>query len=252
LPHAKLDAGKETSVSTLKSATSRANGAKSHGPVTPEGKARSAQNASTHGIFKSPFVLRNEQDALFLQLEAEFIEEWNPQGPTEAALVDQLVICRWRLRRIWEAEAAAIDLQMDDDAAELARKYKVIDEACRTATALKHLSDDSNFLNLLQRYDTSLSRQFDRALVRLRQLKRDRAPQPLPDQPDTKKLQNEPKPAPAENAELQNEPNAEPEPVNAKLQNEPKHTTQLQAVLNIEDARRLFGVLGYELPKEPA
>jgi hypothetical protein len=249
LTRAKLDAGKETSVSALKSVTSRANGAKSHGPVTPEGKARSAQNASTHGIFKSPFVLRNEQDALFLQLEAEFVEEWDPQGPTETALVDQLVICRWRLRRIWEAEAAAIDLQMDDDATELARKYKVIDEACRTAAALKHLSDDSNFLNLMQRYETSLSRQFDRALVRLRQLKRDRAPQPQPDQPDTRKLQNEPEPAPAENTKLPNEPNAEREPESTNLQNEPKHTTQLQAVLNIEDARRLFGAMGYEFPK---
>jgi len=239
-------------VSTLKSATSRANGAKSHGPVTAEGKARSASNASTHGIFKSPFVLRNEQDAPFLQLEAEFIEEWDPQGPTETALVDQMLICRWRLKRIWEAEAAAIDLQMDDDAAELARKYKSFDEACRTATAMKHLCDDSNFLTLLQRYDTSLSRQFDRALVRLRQLKRHRVPEPQPDQIDTKKLQNEPEPAPAEIAKLQNEPNAEPEPENANLQNEPKTTTQLQAVLNIEDAGRLFGVLGYEIPKELA
>jgi hypothetical protein len=219
LTQAKLNAGKETSVSALKSVTSRANGAKSHGPVTPEGKARSARNASTHGIFKSPFVLRNEQDALFLQLEAEFTEEWDPQGPTESALVDQMVICRWRLNRVWATEAAAIDMQMDEDAEALAEKYGEFDEACRTAAAMKHLSDDSNFLSLLQRYDTSLSRQFDRALVRLRQFKRDRAPQPLPDQLHTKKLQNE-----------------------------PKATTQLQAVLNIEDARRLFGALGYEFP----
>ena len=252
MTRAKLDAGKETSVSALKSVTSRANGAKSHGPVTPEGKARSARNASTHGIFNSPFVLRNEQDALFLQLEAEFTEEWDPQGPTESALVDQMVICRWRLNRIWATEAAAIDMQMDEDAQALAEKYGDFDEACRTAAAMKHLSDDSNFLSLMQRYDTSLSRQFDRALVRLRQLKRDRAPQPQPDQPDTKKLQNEPKPAPDENAELQNEPNGESEPANAKLQNEPKPATQIQAVLNIEDARRLFGAMGLELPKEPA
>ncbi len=32
----------------------------------------------------------------------------------------------------------------------------------------------------MQRYDRSLSRQFDRALARLRELQRDRAPEPGP------------------------------------------------------------------------
>jgi hypothetical protein len=169
-------------VSTLESATSRANGAKSHGPVTPEGKALSAQNASTHGIFKSPFGIRNEQDALFLQLEAEFIEEWDPQGPTETALVDQLVICRWRLRRTGP--------QIQSHRRSLPHRYRLEASLGRLelpepAAALRHQPV---------------------APVRLRQLKRDRAPQPQPDQPDTKKLQNEPEPATAENAELQNEP----------------------------------------------
>ena len=165
-------------MSALKSAASRANGAKSNGPATAQGKARSAQNAGTHGIFRSPFVLRNEGNTAFLQLEADFKEEWDPQGPTETALVEQMIICQWRLRRIWQTEVAGIDLQMDHDAPQLARDYEEIDEPCRGATAFKHLADESNFLDLMQRYDRSLSRQFDRALVRLKELKRDRAPQP--------------------------------------------------------------------------
>ena len=67
-----------------RSQASRNNGAKSHGPVTPEGRARSAQNAQTHGIFKSPCVLRNEANPAFLQLEAELQQEWRPLGPPNA------------------------------------------------------------------------------------------------------------------------------------------------------------------------
>jgi hypothetical protein len=224
-------------MSSLKSATSRANGAKSQGPVTPQGKARSAQNSATHGIFRSPFVLRNESNPAFLELEAGFNKEWNPQGPTETALVEQMIICQWRLKRIWQTEVAAIDLQMDQDAPELAKQFRQIDEPCRGAVAFKHLADDSKLLDLMQRYDRSLSRQFDRALARLRELQRDRTPDSEPDaeaesaQTDTTNLQNENEPAGTEKAKVQNEPRRQPE---------------LRAVLPIDDARRLLAALGYE------
>ncbi len=228
-------------MSSLKSAASRANGAKSKGPVTPEGKARSSRNSSSHGIFTSPVVLRNENNAEFLKLEDAFMDEWDPQGPTEEAMVEQMIVCRWRLNRIWATEAAGIDMQMDEDAAELAQTYGEFDEACRTAAALKHLADNSKFLDLMQRYDRSLSRQFDRALARLRELQRDRAPQPEPGaepephQPDTTNLQNENEPA---------------EPQNVKLQNEPERLPEIRAVLPIDDARRLLAAFGYS-PQTP-
>jgi hypothetical protein len=225
---------KEFLMSSRKSAASRANGAKSHGPVTLEGKAASSRNSSTHGIFRSPFTLRNESEPAFLQMEAEFKQEWNPQGPTETALVEQMIISQWRLKRMWQAEVAGIDLQMDEDAPELARKYAEFDEPCRTAAAFKNLADSSKFLDLMQRYDRSLSRQFDRALARLRELQRDRATQPA--QADTNNLQNDP---------------ASPEPEEVELQNEPKRLPELRAVLPIDDTRRVLAALGYPFP-DPA
>jgi hypothetical protein len=240
-PAVRLSTSKGDAMSSLRSAASRANGAKSQGPVTPQGKSRSAQNAATHGIFRSPFVLRNESNPAFLQLEAGFKEEWDPQGPTETALVEQMIICQWRLKRIWQTEAAAIDLQMDEDAPQLARELKQIDEPCRGATAFKHLADGSRILDLMQRYDRSLSRQFERALATLRALRRDRAPDPEPEA--------EMEPAQSNTTNLQNETEtAEPEKV--KLQNEPERLPELRAVLPIDQARRLLAALGYspELP----
>ena len=60
---------------------SRRNGAKSNGPKTPEGKARSAQNALKHGFRAQKYiVLPCEDAAAFEALEAALMEELAPEG----------------------------------------------------------------------------------------------------------------------------------------------------------------------------
>jgi hypothetical protein len=57
------------------------NGAKSKGPKTPAGKARSAQNALKHGMRAQKYlVLPDEDVAEFAGLEASLIEELAPVG----------------------------------------------------------------------------------------------------------------------------------------------------------------------------
>jgi len=79
------------------------------------------QNAASHGIHKSILVLRNESEPAFQKLEKELTEECNPVGPTEQMYVEQLIAAAWRLRRTWQTETAGIDLQMDQDAPQLAK-----------------------------------------------------------------------------------------------------------------------------------
>ena len=56
---------------SLRAEASRRNGAKSCGPKTPEGKARSAQNALKHGFrAQKHMVLPGEDAAEFAALEA--------------------------------------------------------------------------------------------------------------------------------------------------------------------------------------
>jgi hypothetical protein len=62
--------------SNARAAASRKNGARSRGPKTEQGKARSAQNALKHGLRAHKYVVLPDEDAAeFKALEAALIEE---------------------------------------------------------------------------------------------------------------------------------------------------------------------------------
>jgi hypothetical protein len=79
---------------------SRANGAKSRGPRTAEGKARSARNALKHGLSaKKHVLLPDDSRAEFKALEGALLEELRPEGALQTLLVHRLVAAAWRLAR---------------------------------------------------------------------------------------------------------------------------------------------------------
>ena len=68
-------------VSNARAEASRRNGARSRGPKTEEGKARSAQNALKHGMrAQQHLVLPDEDGAEFADLEAALVAELAPVG----------------------------------------------------------------------------------------------------------------------------------------------------------------------------
>jgi hypothetical protein len=88
------------SVSNARAAASRRNGAKSRGPKTLEGKARSAQNALKHGLRAQKYVVLPEEDAgEFADLEAAMIEELAPVGALQMVLARRVAVAAWRLAR---------------------------------------------------------------------------------------------------------------------------------------------------------
>ena len=83
----------------LQIAASRANGARSQGPVSIDGKARSSQNAVRHGLTAKTVVLNNEDPAQFKILCENLSNDYQPQTEDEHELVSQLAGARWKLRR---------------------------------------------------------------------------------------------------------------------------------------------------------
>ena len=66
-------------VSRTRAAASRRNGAKSRGPKTTEGKARSAQNALRHGMRAVKHIVLPDEDAVeFAQLQTALFEDLGP------------------------------------------------------------------------------------------------------------------------------------------------------------------------------
>jgi len=86
----------------------RANAMKSTGPRTEAGKRASSRNALRHGLTAEHVVLDNEDPADFDALRASVRVEFEPQGPTEAFLVDRLAGLIWRLNRVPGFEAGLI------------------------------------------------------------------------------------------------------------------------------------------------
>jgi len=131
--------------------------------ASAEGKARSSMNALKHGMTAKTLVLCNESQEGFKEMSQAVFDQWLPQNEVEAELVEMMVAAKWRQRRSWGVETATVDLEIDTQAPAFALKYDNADELTRTAEAFHGLHAKDNTLPLLNRYETSMDRQYFRA-----------------------------------------------------------------------------------------
>jgi hypothetical protein len=109
--------GAAVPVSSARAEASRKNGARSRGPVTPEGKARSARNALQHGLRAQKYVVLPDEDpAEFAALETALIDELAPQGVLQSILVGRIARAAWRLDRAERLEAEVLAVRRYGDA----------------------------------------------------------------------------------------------------------------------------------------
>ena len=187
--------------------TARENGAKSHGPVTPEGKAISAANALKHGLLARAIVIDGESADQLAALSAQFHAEFRPRTQTETQHVETMIMCRWRLHRVWEFESSSLNQEI----ARLAVAVESRNPRARAVQAFKNLCDQSRSLDLLNRYETKFARDFIRAHKALLELKAKPVPEWLDhEEHSVLDLPGVPEVAVPETEFLPNEPDSDP------------------------------------------
>ena len=150
----------------------RTNGAKSAGTKSPDGLQKSSQNALRHGLTAKTLVLSNESQTKFDELLESYIRKFLPQDEVELELVTEMVAARWRLRRIWLIQSAALDHQMDKMEADLSESFTLLTEPTRLSLAFTTMANQEKSLQLLLRYESTYRRMYNQAqrdLLKLRE-----------------------------------------------------------------------------------
>jgi hypothetical protein len=167
--------------SSKKSATARANGAKSHGPATPAGRARSSQNALRHGLAVRDaalptvsVVLADESIPDFHLLLDSYLDEFAPTSPIEVELVETMASARWRLRRLANIETTLLANEMETSVDDIHNFFADADREPdvedHLAYAFKRLADGAS-LHLLNRYEGTINRSYAQAFKQLHLLR---------------------------------------------------------------------------------
>jgi hypothetical protein len=84
-------------------AANRRNAAKSTGPRSPEGKARSSMNALKSGVDAE--IIPGENPGALAELTNQYLRRWRPTTPEQRCYVDTLIRNDWVLSRLARAES---------------------------------------------------------------------------------------------------------------------------------------------------
>ena len=125
------------STSPARLAANAANAQHSTGPRTPEGQARSSQNARTHGLTARDVIIGPDEAEEFEALLNSYQTEVKPQGEIQQTLFDELVGAAWNLRRVRRMEAALCSNISYHDLLEDEKIQKKLDRLARHKTRIE-------------------------------------------------------------------------------------------------------------------
>jgi hypothetical protein len=176
-------------ISEKQLAANRANAAKSTGPRTPEGKARSSQNARTHGFTASTFsVVRLEELDEIARLKHDLLAVYQPVNSQELFALEQMALAQQTMFRAARLESGifttCLDMALNHDGTPFTpmspelvgdgdieitraqnRNYALAD-------GFHRLARNDNTFPLFLRYKVQAERQYRRAVEEFDRLKK--------------------------------------------------------------------------------
>ncbi len=158
-------------------AANRANALKSTGPRTAAGRARSARNATRHGVFVSVDAMAAGDVQALAELRETLRADRRPVGAKEKWLVDVMAEAWWRWRLVLKAETEAVKAsveQAQQRGRAMRRPGMNEREWLIRARNLQEASLVPQEAVRLGRYETQWSRQWYRALGRLERVQAER------------------------------------------------------------------------------
>jgi hypothetical protein len=161
-----------------RAAISRANGAKSRGPKTAEGKAITSKNALKAGISakqaKSLILEGIEREIDYKRFAAGIRSSFRPEDVAQAAIVDRITSLMWRLARVAREEALIVWEEEDHSFGKKAPHY---------------LIHNQGRMEAISRYEKHLSRELERAMEQINKLQKLHSSPPAIDVTPTKPIE---------------------------------------------------------------
>jgi hypothetical protein len=170
-PTAPEAASPKRPVSERRLAANRANAQKSTGPRTPEGKRRSALNATRHGILSQVLHLPEEEMAAYDEFTAPYVSSLCPVGQTETELARACADLQFRLHRLSAAEHNLFALGHEEHGDRYDTGHP---ESHAAMTFVEPLCCSKDPLATLSLYEQRLSRRFLQTLNKLHQMQKER------------------------------------------------------------------------------
>jgi len=134
-------------------AANRRNAKKSTGPKTDEGKAVASRNALRHGLAARQIVCYEEHESDYAAFQSAMRNALAPADEAEEQLVERIILCSWRLRRLPRAERGLIDRESNV-------KPYLVEHDTRISRAFERSTSE---MLALARYEATLDRSLGRA-----------------------------------------------------------------------------------------
>ena len=173
-------------VSARQLAANRANAARSTGPRTPAGKARSAQNVRRHGFAAAEFaVVRLEDLQAVAHLKADLLAVYRPVNSQELFAIERIALAQHALLRAARLETGlftfCLDLALDPSGNPITLMTEALvgdleitraqNRNFALAEGFRRMVREANTWNLFLRYQAQAERQYRRAVEEFERLK---------------------------------------------------------------------------------